>query len=93
MNALEKSQYLRSRDDNCTAAVDRDYKFYLSFENSLCEQYSTEKFWRRLGEPVVPVVMSRGHLQRTAPPHSHINVEDFASPKALAEYLLYLDQV
>lgn len=47
------------RSDNCSAALDRDYKFYLSFENALCDQYVTEKFWRRMAEPVVPVVMGR----------------------------------
>ncbi len=52
-------QHHRSRSDNCSAAVDNDYKFYLSFENSLCDQYVTEKFWRRMGEPVVPIVMGR----------------------------------
>ena len=27
-----------SRVDNCTATVEREYMFYLSFENSLCDQ-------------------------------------------------------
>lgn len=30
---------------NCTAMLNRDYKFYLSFENSNCEHYVTEKFF------------------------------------------------
>ena len=34
----------------------------------------------------------RGRYSEVAPPHSHLNVEDFPSPKALAEHLLYLDQ-
>jgi hypothetical protein len=35
------------------------YYFYLSFENSLCDQYITEKFFKILKSkyPVVPVVM------------------------------------
>ncbi len=82
----------RSKSDNCTAAVNGSYKFYLSFENSLCDGYATEKFWWRMSQPVVPVVMGRGRYAEVAPPHSHLNVEDYDSPKALAEHLLYLDQ-
>ena len=33
------------------------YKFYLSFENSVCEDYVTEKFFRALRDRVLPVVM------------------------------------
>ena len=40
--------------DNCTAAVERDYMFYLSFENSLCDQYVTEKLWRWLKKAWLP---------------------------------------
>ena len=34
------------------------FKFYLSFENALCEEYITEKFFRPLTKQnVIPVVM------------------------------------
>jgi hypothetical protein len=33
------------------------YKFYLSFENSLCSDYVTEKFWKILKFDIVPVVL------------------------------------
>ncbi len=36
-----------------------DYKFYLSFENTLCHGYLTEKLWARLQFNIVPVVMGR----------------------------------
>lgn len=36
----------RSRQVDCDRLIRRQYKFYLAFENSNCEQYITEKFFR-----------------------------------------------
>ncbi len=83
----------REKFDNCSQALERDYKFYLSFENSLCNEYVTEKFFRRLAQNVVPVVMGKAQYDNgVAPPHAVINIADFSTPKELAEYLLRLDQ-
>ena len=35
----------RSDSQKCLEMLARDYKFYLSFENSNCDDYITEKFW------------------------------------------------
>ncbi len=45
--------------DNCTAALEKDFKFYLSFENALCDEYVSEKFFQRMAQTVVPIVMGR----------------------------------
>ena len=37
---------------NLTACL-KTFKFYLSFENVLCEDYITEKYWGRLGKTLV----------------------------------------
>lgn len=80
----------QNKFDNCTLAL-RDYKFYLSFENSLCSDYVTEKFFSRVNQLVV-IVMGGTNYSQVAPPHSYINVMDYASPRELANYLLELDR-
>src|SRR5215470_4615621 len=79
--------------------LNRDYKFYLAFENSNCRDYITEKFFvnglghNRENFNLVPIVMG-GHpddYQRSAPQNSYIHVDDFESPAQLAQYLNYLD--
>ena len=35
---------------NC---LQKKYKFYLSFENALCEDYITEKYWNVLGKNTI----------------------------------------
>ncbi|XP_064093759.1 alpha-(1,3)-fucosyltransferase C-like [Macrobrachium nipponense] len=78
--------------DYCYEMVEREYKFYLAFENSLCKDYVTEKFFNTLRFNVVPVVYGFGNYSALGPPHSYINALDFGSAKELAEFLLKLDK-
>ena len=71
--------------------IEENYKFYLSFENSFCNDYITEKFWKVLSFNVIPVVMGSGNYSKYAPPKSFINIQDFGSEKELADYLIYLN--
>eukprot|EP00058_Branchiostoma_floridae_P015850 XP_002601338.1 hypothetical protein BRAFLDRAFT_82752 [Branchiostoma floridae] len=83
------------RKYKCMNGIIRQYKFYLAFENMKCKEYITEKLWRNaLENDVVPVVLgaNRSDYERLAPPHSYIHVDDFTSPKELANYLKMLDQ-
>lgn len=85
----------RAQAGHCFELLDRDYKFYLAFENSNCKDYITEKFFvNGLGRDVVPIVMGARPLDyvRASPARSFIHVEDFPSVKALAEYLHLLDR-
>ena len=68
------------------------YKFYLAFENSNCFEYITEKYWKTLGQNVIPVVRGAANYKEIAPENSYIDVNDFESPESLAKHLLYLDE-
>ena len=82
----------RKMKESCFASLGPHYWFYLAFENSNCPDYITEKLWRILDTNIVPVVMGGGNYTRDAPEKSVINVNDFPSVKALADYLIYLTE-
>ncbi|KAK2161195.1 hypothetical protein LSH36_120g12000 [Paralvinella palmiformis] len=74
----------------CMKQWEREYMFYISFENCLCEDYITEKTFRPLQYEIIPVVLGGGNYSRDVPPHSVINARDFNSPKDLADFLTHL---
>ncbi|KZC12838.1 Alpha-(1,3)-fucosyltransferase C [Dufourea novaeangliae] len=76
--------------DCFTGIAEPDYFFYLSFENTLCEDYVTEKLYNALSYNIVPIVYGGANYSLFAPPRSYINVLDFDTPKKLAEYLTWL---
>ena len=78
--------------DSCDGILKKDYLFYLSFENSMCPEYVTEKLFRPLRAGAVPVVMGGAHYSQYAPPHSYIQALDYKSPKELADYLIHLEK-
>ncbi|XP_065660801.1 3-galactosyl-N-acetylglucosaminide 4-alpha-L-fucosyltransferase FUT3 isoform X3 [Hydra vulgaris] len=69
----------------------RDFKFYFAAENSLCDGYITEKYWRSgLNYDLVPIVLGGSNYSdpRLAIPGSYIDAMSFDSPKTLADYIL-----
>jgi len=75
----------------CCKMVESTYKFYLSFENSVCLDYVTEKVFRWSDYDVVPVVYGFGHENMGIPSDAYINLLNFESLEDLAGYLKYLD--
>ncbi|KAJ7385533.1 hypothetical protein OS493_015105 [Desmophyllum pertusum] len=83
----------RHMGDGCLGELQR-HKFYLAFENNLCIDYITEKYWRNsLERGLVPIVLGgASYSPEQVIPGSFINVADFDSVEALADYLKYLDK-
>uniref|UniRef100_A0A336KDC8 Fucosyltransferase n=1 Tax=Culicoides sonorensis TaxID=179676 RepID=A0A336KDC8_CULSO len=85
----------RSSELECFKMLQTEYKFYLSFENSNCHDYVTEKFFlNALSNNVLPVVMGGSPLdyRKMSPEKSFIHVDDFNSIEHLGEYLKLLDK-
>uniref|UniRef100_A0A915L1N2 Fucosyltransferase n=1 Tax=Romanomermis culicivorax TaxID=13658 RepID=A0A915L1N2_ROMCU len=81
------------RSVHCDSMIENDYKFYLSFENSLCMDYVTEKLFTRLKQTIVPIILSRRFYENIdLPPKSVIVADEFCTVKDLADFLTYLDK-
>ncbi|XP_037783771.1 alpha-(1,3)-fucosyltransferase C-like [Penaeus monodon] len=61
----------------CMKMLEKRYKFYLSFENSLCLDYATEKFFKILKLDLVPIAYGLANYSAIAPPHSFIDALSF----------------
>lgn len=88
------------KNRSCYKNLYKSYKFYLSFENSNCDYYITEKYFKLyttefiFEADILPVVRgpSLDYYLRIAPDnHSFIFADQFDTAKSLADYLTYLD--
>ena len=69
----------RQNDSVCLELLNSTYKLYLSLENSLCQDYLTEKFWKVLSYNVIPVVLNGANMTKHAPHHSYVDIKDFSN--------------
>lgn len=64
------------------------YKFMIAIENSVCEDYITEKMWRALHLGVVPIYFGSPSIRDWLPNQkSAILLQDFPTPRLLSEHI------
>ncbi|NP_001070642.1 alpha-(1,3)-fucosyltransferase 11 precursor [Danio rerio] len=89
---LEDTSTATSEDRRFMSFVAR-YKFHLALENGLCPDYMTEKLWRPMHQGCVPIYRGSTTVADWLPNnHSAILVEDFSTPRELADFIKALDQ-
>ncbi|XP_059167228.1 alpha-(1,3)-fucosyltransferase C-like [Physella acuta] len=76
----------------CMHDIFKDYLFYLSFENSICHEYVTEKVFKVFVQetPIIPVVRGGSDYARVLPANTFIDADWFQTPKELALFLTAL---
>ena len=67
--------------------INRDYKFYLGFENSLCKDYVTEKFFTYYSYDTIVVVRGGADYSYLLPNDTFIDTAKFKSVKELVSFL------
>ncbi|KAL8565407.1 hypothetical protein ACOMHN_029100 [Nucella lapillus] len=86
-----KCTRIGDQDPQCLRMLNSDYYFYLSFENSYCTDYVTEKLYRMIKYiDIVPVVRGGANYTRLLPKHSYVDASQFPSIKALADHLKHV---
>ncbi|CAJ0585478.1 unnamed protein product, partial [Mesorhabditis spiculigera] len=79
------------RGGACEDMLDNDYYFYITFENSICKDYITEKAWNQgYGRDLIPVVLKRSLAEPYLPPGSFIAADDFETVSGLTAHMRYL---
>ncbi|KAK6171355.1 hypothetical protein SNE40_019561 [Patella caerulea] len=77
----------RHNDKECLRKVIEKYMFYISFENSLCRDYVTEKFFRYYSYDTIQIVRGGINYSEIAPAGTFIDYSDFKSVNKLANHL------
>ncbi|XP_073416147.1 alpha-(1,3)-fucosyltransferase 11 [Dendrobates tinctorius] len=99
---LKNRQFSSKRLEDTSTATTEDgefmaftarYKFHLAMENAICADYMTEKLWRPMHIGTIPIYRGSPSVQDWMPNnHSIILIDDFATPKELAEFIISLDR-
>lgn len=93
--ACGKERCSRTKEYQCLSMLSENYKFYLSFENSLCRDYITEKSFKIYTHDIdtVPITRGIGDLYSMyLPPGSFINTVGYKGINQLGHFLNYLNK-
>ncbi len=63
-----------------------------SFENSVCNDYITEKFFKVFDYDMVPIVFGTANYSKVAPAKSYLNVDDFETLEIFVAHIQYLER-
>ena len=77
-------------NSDCLRMLEKEYMFYLAFEDAVCPDYMTDESYRILNYDMVPIVFGGGDYRNRMPPDSYLNAWDYQNPEDLAQYLLKL---
>lgn len=74
---------------DCKTNLSKRYKFYLSFEQALCEDYTSEKLYGifESNNLMIPVVRGDPKISKVLPTGTYISTFDYKSIKELADHL------
>ena len=79
----------RWHHDDCFDILNTTYRYYLAFENTLCDDYITEKFYENFEYDIIQVV--RGGNPKFRPldisKEAYVSASDFKNAHALGKYL------
>ncbi|XP_023029106.2 alpha-(1,3)-fucosyltransferase 10 isoform X1 [Leptinotarsa decemlineata] len=69
------------------------YKFIIAFENAICDDYVTEKFWRPIIVGSIPIYLGAPNIEDWLPnEQSAILVKNFKNMKAVANFINILNK-
>ena len=74
---------------NKTAVMEK-YLFHLAFENSIVDDYVTEKLWGSLEAGTLPIYYGAPNIRDLVPSNSIVVVDEFDSIQDLADHLVEL---
>ena len=80
------------QSSTCWDMVEKDYRFILAAEAFMCKDYITVRSFRALDHHILPLVYGGANYTRSTPPNSVVNIFDYPSPKALADYIQKLEK-